>query len=270
MSEVEGHLGETLQDIADDRLSGMALAQANSHLDVCARCRRELEALHRVKRALAPPPEHDVLPPALSRALSQQLDREDGVAVASSARPRTRATAVRQWALAAGVAAAVAVSLLLWRHEATPNSWTAAVAEDFAAYRSARLPLGLRTADPAELERFFATQGLGFAHVFDLGMMNYRIEGGEARRAQDRPSALSVYRGPDDERLLCEMFRGRMSELPAATRSASHNGTTFQVYSQGALTAVFWAEGDVICVLVSDIDSEALLALAFAKAGPAV
>ena len=36
-----------------------------------------------------------------------------------------------------------------------------------------------------------------------------------------------------------------------------------------ALTAVYWAEGDIICVLVSDIDSETLLALAFAKASPA-
>jgi hypothetical protein len=35
------------------------------------------------------------------------------------------------------------------------------------------------------------------------------------------------------------------------------------------LTTVYWADGDLICVLVSDIDSEALLALAFAKAGPA-
>jgi anti-sigma factor RsiW len=65
------------------------------------------------------------------------------------------------------------------------------------------------------------------------------------------------------------MFRGRMDELPTASRTASHDGKEFRVYRRGALTAVYWADGDIICVLVSDIDSEALLALAFAKAGPA-
>jgi hypothetical protein len=60
-----------------------------------------------------------------------------------------------------------------------------------------------------------------------------------------------------------------MDELPPAPRTASHNGIAFRVYRHGALTAVYWADGDLICVLVSDIDSEALLALAFAKAGPA-
>jgi hypothetical protein len=66
------------------------------------------------------------------------------------------------------------------------------------------------------------------------------------------------------------MFTGRIDELPPAPRTANHNGVAFRVYRSGALTAVYWAEGDLICVLVSDIDSEALLALAFAKAGPAV
>jgi hypothetical protein len=80
---------------------------------------------------------------------------------------------------------------------------------------------------------------------------------------------MSAYRGPGDSRLLCEMFRGRMDELPPAPRTESNKGIAFRVYRHAGLTAVYWADGEVICVLVSDIDSEALLALAFAKAGPA-
>jgi hypothetical protein len=80
---------------------------------------------------------------------------------------------------------------------------------------------------------------------------------------------LYVYRGPGDTRLLCEMFRGRIDELPPAAHIARHNGIDFRVYRQGTLTAVYWPEGDIICVLVSDIGSDAVLALAFAKAAPA-
>ena len=100
-------------------------------------------------------------------------------------------------------------------------------------------------------------------------MMNYRIDGGGVRRLNGRPAALFTYHGPDDALLLCEMFQGRMDELPSAPRTADHNGIAFRIYRRGTLTAVFWAEGGVICVLVSDIDSEALLALAFAKAAAA-
>jgi hypothetical protein len=41
---------------------------------------------------------------------------------------------------------------------------------------------------------------------------------------------------------------------------------SFLIYRRGALTLVFWQEGDVICVLASDIAPEAAVALAFAKA----
>ena len=37
---------------------------------------------------------------------------------------------------------------------------------------------------------------------------------------------------------------------------------------EGGLTAVFWQEGAVVCVLVSDIETEEVVQLAFAKAMP--
>jgi anti-sigma factor RsiW len=266
------HLGERLQDVVDNRLGAAELEQARSHLAGCARCRRELAALRRVRGALAPRPGQAGLPPALGVALMQALDREDAAAQAPPSRRRIGTVAAWGWALAACLVAAMASALLLWpgRTAVAPQPWTAAVAREFDAYRDARLPLSMKTGEVAELERFFSASDLGFhTRVFDLGMMNYRIEGGAVRRLGDRPSALYVYRGPDDARLLCEMFQGRLDELPPAPRTASHNGIDFRIYREGALTAVYWAEGDVICVLVSDIDSEAVLALAFAKAAPA-
>ncbi|HZX92600.1 MAG TPA: zf-HC2 domain-containing protein [Rudaea sp.] len=266
------HLGERLQDFADGRLSGTDLAQAREHLEGCARCRRELAAVQHVRQMLAPRGGHGELPPELSAALSGLLDQEHRSA-ALAQRPRTvRNRGAWRLALAAGVAAIFATTLMLWRNEKPIESdpWTAAVAQHFAAYRGAHLPLAMRSTDPAQLEHFFSEHLDFHTRVYDLDTMGYQVQGGEVVRVNGRSSALSAYRGPGDSRLLCEMFTGRIDELPPAPRTANHNGVAFRVYRSGALTAVYWAEGDLICVLVSDIGSEALLALAFAKAGPAV
>jgi anti-sigma factor RsiW len=265
------HLGERLQDLADDRLSGADLAEARAHLEDCSRCRRDLEAVQRVRQTLASSAAHAELPPALSAALSGLLDQEDR-SVASAKRPRGPGHRVAwRWALAAGVAGIFATALVLWRNDNAiePDPWTAAVAQHFAAYRDAQLPLAMRSNDPAEMEQFFSEHLDFHTKVYALDTMGYRIQGGQVARVNGRWSALSAYRGADDSSLLCEMFIGRMDELPPVQRTISHAGTAFRIYRRGALTAVYWAEGDVICVLVSDIGSEALLALAFAKAGPA-
>jgi anti-sigma factor RsiW len=260
-----------LQDLADDRLNGEDLARARAHLEDCGRCRRELEALQLVRQTLAPRAGHDELPPALSAALSVLLDQEDRAGESPQRSRHTGSRAAWRWALAAGVAAIFATTLLLWHNDrpAESDPWTAAVAQHFVAYRRAQMPLAMRSSDPAELEHFFSEHLDFHTRVYDLDTMGYQIEGGEVVRLSGRSSALSAYRGPGDSRLLCEMFQGRMDELPPAPRTASHKGIEFRVYRRGALTAVYWADGDLICVLVSDIDSEALLALAFAKAGPA-
>lgn len=239
MSDAMVHLGETLQDLADHRLSGTQLEQANAHLSICARCRRELAALRKVKQVLAPRTGDDTLPAGLSDTLSRMLDRED------RAPPPTR------------------------HDDPSSNSWMTATAQDFNAYRCPGARLDCMTDDPTALERFFAAQDLGFdVRVPDLGAMEYRLEGGEARRLGDRPSALFVYRGAGDGRLLCERFRGRMDELPSPSHTADHDGVTFHICRQDTITAVLWAEREVISALVSDIDRDALIALAFAQAVP--
>jgi anti-sigma factor RsiW len=271
MSIPANHLGELLQDLADDRLSGADLARARAHLEECERCRREFEAVQRVRQMLAQLGGREELPPPLSARLSGLLDQEDRTATSPQ---RSRGTGNRtgwRWALAAGVAAIFATTLMLWHHDEPVESspLTASVAQHFAAYRTGRLPLAMHSGDPKELEHFFSAHLDFHTRVYDLDAMGYRIQGGDVVRLNGRSSALSAYRGPGDSPLLCEMFLGRMDELPPAVRTVSRNGIAFRVYRRGALTAVYWADGEVICVLVSDIDSEALLALAYAEAGPA-
>src|SRR2546427_8170509 len=86
-------------------------------------------------------------------------------------------------------------------------------------------------------------------------------------RSRGRPSALFAYRGPEGRDLVCQMYEGRLEELPRSDDVREHNGITFQVYRAGRLTVVFWQEGAVVCVLASDAEAETVIQLAYAKAG---
>ena len=57
-----------------------------------------------------------------------------------------------------------------------------------------------------------------------------------------------------------------MSELPPTDDVRQHNGITFYVHRSAGSTIVFWQEGEVVCVLVSDVPAEDVVQLAFAKA----
>jgi anti-sigma factor RsiW len=257
MSE-RGHFSDEIQQFLDGRLPDERRAALEEHLAACESCRREREAISAVRaaarRALGP----REVPPEFSQAIHRALDRETPAAPTPV---RFRARLV----LAAGLlAAALAVILILLPRK--PNI-PAAVEADFEAYRTGRLALALETADTRTMETFFAANGISFrTRVFDLGMMKYRLAGGRVHRLAGRTSALFVYLGEKEKTLICEMYEGRVEELPPAAERREHGGFTFFIYRHRGMTAVFWQEGPVTCVLVSDIDSEEVIALAFAKA----
>ncbi len=256
MSE-RGHFSDEIQQLLDGRLSGERRAALEEHLAACESCRREREAISAVRaaarRALGP----REVPPEVSLAIHRALDRETPGPTPVRSRARL--------ALAAGLlAAALAVILILLPRK--PNA-PAAVETDFEAYRTGRLALALETADTRTMEAFFAANGISFrTRVFDLGMMKYRLAGGRVHRLAGRPSALLVYLGEKEKALICEMYDGRLEKLPRPAERREHGGLTFFIYRDRGMTAVFWQEGPVTCVLVSDIDSEEVIALAFAKA----
>lgn len=61
------------------------------------------------------------------------------------------------------------------------------------------------------------------------------------------------------------MFEGGTAGLPKGLRH-DREGISFFVYGRDGSTQIFWQEGDVTCVLVSDAPPEEVLSLAFAKA----
>lgn len=253
------HLGEAAQDLLDGRLDTAARAEAEAHLAGCAECAREVAALRSVKDAARLVAGSTQVPAPLTTAVSAALARE-------GAAPRP---APRRWALPAAAAALlvlVALAVLVWRSR-DPSGLPAAVARAHSDYEADRIVLDLRTADPAALERHFATHGIPFpTHVYDLGMMGYRLVGGRVHALDGRNSALFVYEGPEGSALLCDMYVGRLAELPPPDQTREHDGIRFDVHRVDGTTMVFWEEGDVVCVLVSDIAAEDIIQVAFAKA----
>jgi anti-sigma factor RsiW len=268
MTDAANHLGIMLQEFLDDRLDAARQAEVRTHLQGCPQCRGELEALRWVRDAALKRLPAEPMPPGLSGRVTGALDEAD-----RRARPAAKPTiAPRWWKWAgAGVAALLAVAalalLLLSRSKVHLPE---AVARDFAEYSSGSLALDLRSSDGEAVESLFAARGIDFStRVFDLGMMQYQLVGGRIHRLGNRASALFAYRGPRGRDLVCQMYEGRLASLPRPEDVRDHNGIRFQVYREGNLTLVFWQEGAVVCVLVSDAESESVIQLAYAKAGKA-
>ncbi|MBI1966425.1 MAG: zf-HC2 domain-containing protein [Gemmatimonadetes bacterium] len=249
------HPGDELQQLLDGRLEAERRAQVEAHLAVCARCRRELAALRWVTAAVRKGlPERDV-PAAVAAGVAAALDGADRAA-------RRRRPA---WVIGLALAAAAVLVVLVTRGGA-PDV-VAAAAEELARYRAADLPLQLETGDPRALERLIARSTLRFpVRVFDFGMMGYRLAGGGAHRLAGRRSALFAYEDAGGRRVVCQMYEGRITELPAGAERREHDGIQFRIYRTAGLTLVFWQEGDVVCVLASDGDPEEAVQLAYAKA----
>jgi anti-sigma factor RsiW len=264
MTRQASHPTEDLQAALEGRLSAERRRSLDVHLAQCASCRREMDALSAVRASLAQGLARRPVPADLAARIGSALDAE----VARSA-PVSREDAVlsrRSLLLGGGaLAAAAAVTALLARLR--PRDALEAAARDFERFVDQGLALELATDVPGELETFFDTRGLGFpTRVFDFGMMGYRLVGGGVHAMLGRDAALFAYRGSNGRSLLCQMYPGSVSELPAADAERLAGRIRFQVYGRGAVTFVFWQEGPVVCVLGFDGSAAEALDLAAAKA----
>jgi anti-sigma factor RsiW len=262
MTYPANHLGTTLQDFLDGRLDAAHQAEVRAHLQGCPQCRGQLEVLRWVRDVALKQLPGEEVPPALAERVAAALDAAD-----ERARPAASPTfgwRWRRWAGAGALVAAVLVLLLAWPPRA---DLVDAVANDFTAYSSGGLALDLRSSDGETVESLFVAGGMDFrTRVFDLGMMGYQLVGGRVHRLGSRPSALFAYRDPAGQNIVCQMYHGRLADLPRPDDVREHGGITFQVYRTGAVTLVFWQEGSVVCVLASDVEYEAVIQLAYAKA----
>lgn len=255
------HYKDEIQDLIDDRLDESLRGEVEDHLETCEACRNERQNLQWVKEQLRTKVEIREVPPDVQAAVAKALDDED----------RETTPAPSPWWKRHPIAVAASILLVflavlsaLFLQE--PDLPSAAAA-DFRHYRQGDIALERTTESTTELESFFRQQGISFeTRVFDLGMMDYAVVGGRVLDLAGRQSAFFVYRSSDGKTLVCRMYEGHTRELPTGAELRENDDIVFHIYRDGDVTTVFWQEGDVTCVLVSDIAAEEVIQLAFAKA----
>lgn len=268
------HPEEMLQDYIDGRLTGAAAEDVRAHLDTCLPCQAVRDELLTARAALASLRDDDLPMPAdLLASVQRRLDAESASGAAPTAlpsqevRPKRAASRRRLWIAVAAAAAAALVAYVALGRGTTPLDLPAQAARDLGAVGSRALTLELQTSEAAALERYFAAAPNGpRVRVIDLGMMGIPLEGGVRSVFSGHPSALYAYRTASGARLVCQMYEGRLSDLPPPETALDNKGFHFQIYTRGAVTVVFWQEGKLVCVLASELPAGEVIALAMEKA----
>ncbi|MGD9904330.1 MAG: anti-sigma factor [Vicinamibacterales bacterium] len=259
-----GHPTERLVDLVDGRLAAAEAAAIEQHLAGCAECRREVAWLKAWHTAAGVARDGAAAPADLRARIAAALDEVDRAQALAKA--PAAASGRRGW-LWAGLAAAAMLLLYLagpWRPTAVDAVEVAR--RDFAAVQSGAVALAEQTNDPTALERYFAAAPGPRVRVIDLAMMGWTLEGGASRPFAGQPSALYAYRAADGRHLVCQMYEGQLAALPPADAVQRQNGFEFRVYTRDGVTLVFWQEGELVCVLASDLPAAEVVALATAKA----
>ncbi len=272
MSDLAPHPIDAIQEALDVRLSAAQRSDLDAHLATCARCRREFATLAWTKTQTAGMRVAVAIPAQLDAPLIRALDTVDAAETrrhGGGARALDLSRIARGWWPAAAALAAAVLLLVWWaRPPSAGQSAVEQVAEDYRAFRGGQLALGVETRDEAEVEAYFNRGGLPFTMtVADFSATQHDIAGGVTHRLSGRPAALFVYRNRSDIPIICQMFQGRLQDLPAPDQRLIQRGAEFLVYTRGEITAVFWQEDDLTCVLVGDHARDVMVRLAFAKTG---
>lgn len=263
------HPGEQLVEFVDGRLDEGAASTIRGHLASCEACRAIHADLVAAQSAAVRLRADVEMPTDLLTSVTRALDAEAASTLAPApAREPERSAPRLRWPLWTGVAAAAAVVLafLVLGPRDVVLDLPAQAARDLEAVGSRTLPLDAQGNDVAALERYFATSPGPRVRVIDLAMMNIVLEGGLRHTLDGRQSALYSYRTPSGARLVCQMYEGRLADLPPPGEVRDQNGFRFQVYTRGVVTVVFWQEGELVCVLASALPADEVIALAVAKA----
>jgi hypothetical protein len=266
-----GEAQELITALVDGELHGAARALLETHLYECADCRTALAAGQALKQAIGGAGAQLRAPAALrARILS---DPRIFPAQGRSGR-RWRDYL---WPMPPALRPALAVAILLavalpayyfmdYRRE--PVAVAALASYDL--FLQGKLPARRgANADEIAAQLTRAVGGRFHPMGFDFSAMGLRPVAGSVREIQGRKILVAIYQGPDGA-ILCYTFLGSEEDAPpnSARFFDSEKKMNFYAFSRGRVNAVFHREGDVICILASEIPMAELLAVTRSKARP--
>ncbi len=266
------HPTDALHDLVDGRLSGADRDALEAHLRDCVQCQREVAMLSGIKRVVAALPQIE-LPVELAARIGASVNTTASMQGPTSEPTTTLMTAVPaaddsrrprpRWLVPVALAAVMLLAAIVWWR--SPANLPLMAADTAGNYRAGRLTLTSTESDAGALNAFFAQRVSFPVRVFDLRMMGFSLAGGRVHQFDRRRSALWVYTNASGA-IVCQMYPGVVGDLPSPPQTRVANGITFAIYHASNGTQVFWQEGDIVCVLASDLPAEDVIQLAIAKA----
>ena len=255
--------------LVDRELLDPERVSLESHLQECSDCRAAVEQQQRVKQALRESAERVRAPGALrDRILSDrrifpgQSRRRWQDYIGPIPRPARAALAV------ALILAIAIPTFLLLKPRSEPIA--SAALKTYPLFATGELSVQ-RAENPNEVVEQLTRAVGGHFHPmgYDLSAMQLRPVAGLAREIQGRHILIAIYQGQGGT-LFCYTFFGSEEDAPANAAKFFDpvKKINFYAFSQGSLNAILHREGEIICILASEMPMEQLLTLAKSKARP--
>lgn len=262
---------ELITALVDQELDQAKRLTLEAHLKECAGCRlgfeEELALKQKIRRAGA-----RMHAPALLRDKILS-DRRIFRAKRRSARQWLEtlwpASPVYQSALALTVLVLLIVPAYYLSNRISQPVALAAL-ESYDLFARGQLPVQpAQTSDQIVRELTQAVGGRFHPMGYDLSAVNLRPVAGVLRETNGRKILVAIYQGEGGS-LLCYTFLGSEADAPpnSARFFDSDMKMNFYAFSRAGINAVLHREGDVICILASEMPMDELLALVKSKARP--
>jgi anti-sigma factor RsiW len=244
---------------ADQVLAADEIASAEAHVAECERCAGLLAAQQRLAPALRKRVVNQQTPVHLRNRILAGLEAEERGGNWLQAASQT----IRKWwtrpayqaAFAALAATLLVVFGLTLREPTTPGSMPQLLQEVAANYRAVKarsVSLEVRTSDADVMRDHYRNVGVPFDNtVVDLRAKGYRLAGGSSTHLGSAPGTLTVYQSEDGP-LLCQRVLAPETALPTSGDVA--DGHVF--YKVDGVSIVAHKEGDVLCLMASDLPKE--------------
>jgi anti-sigma factor RsiW len=259
---------ELITALVDQELLDPERSSLEAHLQECAKCRSALEEERALKQATR----------AVGMSLRSPGELRDRIL--SDPRIFPERQPARRWrdyfwpmphiprpAFVAALILIAALPALYWFQQRNSPIGLAAV-ETYDLFLRKELPVQ-RMENPKEIvaQLTHAVDGRFHPMGYDLTAMNLKPVAGLVREIQGRKVLVAIYQGEGGS-LFCYTFLGSEEEAPAnaARFFDADKKMTFYAFSRGKVNAVLHREGELICILVSSMPMEELLALAQSKA----
>jgi anti-sigma factor RsiW len=262
---------ELITALVDQELRDPERSSLEVHLTECARCRWAREEERALKQAI--------------RRAGQGILAPDGLRDRILSNPRifaAKSPPARRWrdyiwpvpqmlrpALAIALILAIALPTLYWFKERSEPIAFAAI-QTYDLFLRGELPVQ-RAENSNEIEAQLTSAVGGRFHPmgYDLRAMDLTPIAGLVREIQGRKILVAIYQG-QGRSLFCYTFLGSEEDAPpnAARFFDAGKKMNFYAFSRGEVNAIFHREGEVICILASNMPMAELLALAQSKARP--